>query len=86
MNPTYMIPFILGPTVLAAISYELMNFGIIERVCLTVPWVSPPVLYPFLATGGGFRAAIYQVIEIIGLTVLWTPFVMMSNKQNATAE
>ena len=83
MNPTYMIPFILGPTVLAAISYELMNFGIIERVCLTVPWVSPPVLYPFLATGGGFRAAIYQVIEIIGLTVLWTPFVMMSNKQNA---
>ena len=84
MNPTYMIPFILGPTVLAAISYELMNFGIIERVCLTVPWVSPPVLYPFLATGGGFRAAIYQVIEIIGLTVLWTPFVMMSNKQNAT--
>ena len=83
MNPTYMIPFVLGPTILGGLSYFLMDIGVIERVCLQVPWVTPPVLYPFLATGGGFKGAIYQVIEIVGLVILWTPFVMMSNKQNA---
>ena len=83
MNPTYMIPFVLGPTILGGLSYFLMDIGVIERVCLSVPWVTPPVLYPFLATGGGFKGAIYQVIEIVGLTILYTPFVMMSNKQNA---
>ena len=83
MNPTYMLPFVAGPVILAIVSFLLMQANIIERVCLSAPWVTPPVLYPFLATGGGIKAAIYQVIEIVFLTALYTPFVMMSNKQNA---
>lgn len=83
MNPTYMLPFVAGPVILAIVSFLLMQANIIERVCLSAPWVTPPVLFPFLATGGGIRAAIYQVIEIVFLTALYTPFVMMSNKQNA---
>ncbi|MFQ7302639.1 MAG: PTS transporter subunit EIIC, partial [Beduini sp.] len=86
MNPIYMLPFVAGPVILAALSYILMDIGIIERVCLSAPWVTPPILYPFLATGGGIKSAIYQVIEIVGLVILWTPFVMVSNKQNANAE
>ena len=83
MNPTYMLPFVAGPVILGIVSYLLMDANIIERVCLSAPWVTPPVLYPFLATGGGIKAAIYQVIEIVFVTALYTPFVMMSNKQNA---
>lgn len=83
MNPTYMIPFVAGPTVLAGVSYLCMQFNIIERVCISVPWVTPPVLMAFLATAGGFKGAIFQVISIVFLAILWTPFVMLSNKQNA---
>lgn len=83
MNPIYMLPFILGPVVLSTVTYLLMQWNIIERGCLTIPWVTPPILSAFLVTGGGFRAAIYQVIEIVFLVLLWTPFVLMSNKQNA---
>ena len=86
MNPTYMLPFIVGPTVLAALTYILMKGNIIERGCLSIPWVTPPVLAGFLMTGGGLRAAIYQVITIILDTILWVPFVMMSNKQNAVSK
>ena len=86
MNPTYMLPFIVGPTVLAALTYILMKGNIIERGCLSIPWVTPPVLAGFLMTGGGFKAAIYQVITIILDTILWVPFVMMSNKQNAVSK
>ncbi|MFQ6860570.1 MAG: PTS sugar transporter subunit IIC [Beduini sp.] len=83
MNPIYMLPFILGPVVLSITTYLLMDFNIIERGCLSIPWVTPPLLSGFLVTGGGFRATIYQAIGIVFLVLLWTPFVMMSNKQNA---
>ena len=83
MNPVYMLPFIIGPTILGAASYILMDLGVIERVVLSAPWVTPPILFPFLATGGGIKAAIWAAIEIVLLTLLWTPFVMISNKQNA---
>ena len=51
-----MIPFVVGPTVLAE-SYLCMQFNIIERVCISVPWVTPPVLMAFLATAV-FKGAI----------------------------
>ena len=83
MNPVYMVPFVFTPVILATLSYILMDLGVIERVCLSAPWVTPPVLYPFLATGGGIKGAIYQVIEIVGITLMWAPFVLVSNKQSA---
>ena len=83
MNPIYMLPFILGPVVLSITTFLAMDLNIIERGCLQIPWVTPPILSGFLVTGGGFKAAIYQVVSIVFLAVLWTPFVMMSNKQNA---
>ena len=86
MNPTYMLPFIVGPTLLAVLTYICMQTNIIERGCLSIPWVTPPVLTGFLVTGGGFRASIFQVVTIILDTILWVPFVMMSNKQNAVSE
>lgn len=73
----------MDPTVLGAASYILMDLGIIERVVLSAPWVTPPILFPFLATGGGIKAAVWAAIEIVLLVLLWTPFVMISNKQNA---
>ena len=82
MNPIYMLPFIVGPVIMAAVTYLLMDINIIERGCLSIPWVTPPILAGFLVTGGGFKAAIYQVAQLIFLTVLWAPFVMMANRQN----
>ena len=86
MNPTYMLPFVLGPVIIAFLTYFLMSVNIIERGCLQIPWVTPPILTGFLITGGGFKAAIYQIVTIVIDTLLWIPFVMMSNKQNATQD
>ena len=86
MNPMYMLPFIAGPVILAALTFILMDMNIIERVVLNAPWVTPPILFAFLATGGGIKAAIYNAISLVALTALWMPFVMVSNKQNANAE
>lgn len=80
MNPVYAIPFIVGPAVLAVATYILMDLGIIRRICISAPWVTPPVLLGFLATGGDIKAAIWNLVEVILLILLWIPFVMVADR------
>ena len=86
MNVIYMFPFIFGPVILGIITYYLMEMGIIRRCCISAPWVTPPILIGFLATGGDIKGAIWNVIELVILTVLWTPFIMMNDKLEAGQE
>lgn len=83
MNPIYAIPFIVGPIILAVSTYFLMEAGFVRRGCIDTPWVTPPILIGFLCTGGDFRGAIWNVIEIVILVVIWSPFVMMNDKLEA---
>ena len=83
MNVVYMFPFIFGPVILGVLTYYIMEMGIIRRCCISAPWVTPPILIGFLATGGDFKGAIWNVIELVILTVLWTPFIMMNDKLEA---
>jgi PTS system cellobiose-specific IIC component len=86
MNVIYMFPFIFGPVILGIITYYLMELGMIRRCCISAPWVTPPILIGFLATGGDIRGAIWNVVAIGLLTVLWTPFIMMADKLEAGQE
>lgn len=83
MNMVLAIPFILGPIVLGVVTFYLMEAGIIRRPCIEAPWVTPPVLIGFLCTGGDIKGAIWNVVEIVFLTVLWTPFIIMNDKVSA---
>ena len=83
MNPVFMIPFIAGEVLVAVLSYYVTELGLIGKTCIAVPWVTTPVIGAFLATGGDFRAAIWVVIEIVILTAIWTPFIMMNDKMTA---
>ena len=58
----------------------------VRRCCISAPWVTPPILIGFLATGGDIRGAIWNVVAIALLTVLWTPFIMMNDKLEAGQE
>ena len=86
LNPVYMIPFIFGPVILGILSWTLMNMGLLGRVVVGVPWVTPPILIGFLATGGQFFGALWNAIELVLLTLWWTPFVILSNKVTAASE
>ena len=55
----------------------------LRRPCIQTPWVTPPILIGFLCTGGDIRGAIWNVIGIVILVVLWTPFVMMNDRIEA---
>lgn len=80
LNPLYLIPWLIVPPICAAIAYGATAIGLIPPVFVSVPWVMPVGIYAFLATGGSFMAALVSVFNLFLSFVIWTPFVMVTNK------
>ena len=89
-NLPLMIPFVLIPDLFIGITYGLTCAGLISPCIAQVPWTTPPVLSALLATGFDWRAAVWQVIEIIAGMAIYLPFMKVSErvaaKQAALAE
>jgi PTS system cellobiose-specific IIC component len=86
LNPYMMIPFIFTPLLLTAGTYLLMAWNIIGRPVAMVPWTMIPVIGPFLATGGDWRAAVWSVISIMIALIVYYPFFKSAEKRQAANE
>ena len=86
MNPMLMIPFMLAPLASVGIGYVLTVIGFCPRLVVNAPWTTPPFLCGFLAGGGSITAGLSQIIVILVAAVIYTPFVIMLNSQEAPAE
>lgn len=80
MNPVYMIPFILAPVLGSTIGFLATKIGIMPITYIDVPWVTPPFINAFLATGGSITAVLVQVVAFAAIVMLYAPFVRISNK------
>lgn len=80
LNPIYMIPFVLAPVVCSAVAYLSIDMGLVMPVIAAkIPWVTPPILGGFLATGHWTGAALAAVNLLISI-VIYIPFVIASEK------
>ena len=79
LNPIYFIPWVLVPVVLTVIAYLATSLGLVPFVHVVVPWVVPPVIYAWLATGGSFAAALLALVNFVIAVVIWSVFVMIAN-------
>lgn len=86
LNPIYFIPWVITPIFLTLIAFYATTWGIIPPVFIEVPWVVPPVIYAFLATGGNIVAGLIALINLVIAVVCWIPFVMVANKIDNTEE
>ena len=80
MNPMYMVPCAIIPFINLIIAYAATNLGIISKAVAAAPWITPPVIQSFIATGGDIRAAVLTVILIVLDVFLFLPFVLAANK------
>ena len=86
LNPTLMIPFILTPMILQFITYFLMKFHIIGMIVAQVPWTTPTIISGFLMTGGDWKAAVWQAIELVLAVLAYYPFFKSLDKQAVKEE
>jgi cellobiose PTS system EIIC component len=64
LNPLLMIPSVLNAVLLTTTSWLLMEWGLVGRPVIGIPWTTPPVIGHWLVTGGDWRAAVWGVISI----------------------
>lgn len=86
LNPTLLVPFVAAPILLNVASWILMDLGVIGRVVASIPWTTPPILSGFLCTGGDWRAAVWQIAEVIIATAIWLPFMKMLDRKACEEE
>ena len=86
LNPILAVPFVLSPIVSATIGYYATVIGFAAPMWVSIPWTTPPILAGFLASGGHVGTAVTQLIAILATSLVYIPFVLISNKQVAPVE
>lgn len=81
LNPILAIPFIITPLVTTTLAYFLTAAGFCGRLVVNIPWTTPLGLAGFLSSGGNIGAAITQVLCLFVSFCIYTPFVLIANKQ-----
>jgi PTS system cellobiose-specific IIC component len=80
LNPIFLIPFTIAPLISVIIGYLATFAHLVNPVVIAVPWVTPPILNAFMATGFDWRAIIVVLINLVITFFIWTPFVISANK------
>lgn len=80
LNPLLMIPFLITPIVCITIAYFFIKTGFIPPAVYTIPSTTPGILAAYLGTNGNPRALLVSIINIIVATIIYIPFVKMSNR------
>ena len=86
MNPMFAVPFFLAPIACASLGYLVQYLGLCPLFVISVPWTTPVGLFGFLASSGNIMGGIWQAVIIIAVsTLIYTPFVIASNRQEEAA-
>lgn len=80
MNPIFMIPCAIIPSINLIIAYFATSIGLIGKTVAAAPWITPPVIQSVIATGGDLMAGVLTIILIVLDIFLFMPFVIASNK------
>ncbi len=86
LNPVFMVPYILNALILTASTYLLMQWGVIHKPIVNVPWTTPPIIGHYLVTGGDWRAAVWGVASIAIAMAVYYPFAKAAERQRLKAE
>lgn len=82
MNPLAIIPWLLAPVVVGAVTYFAMSTGFAPKPAgVIVPWTTPALLSGYLATGNRIMGSVMQLINMGIVFTIWLPFLKIMDKQ-----
>ena len=86
LNPILMMPYILNALILTTGTYLLMQWGLINKPFVNVPWTTPPIIGHYLVSGGDWRAAAWGALSIVIAMAVYYPFAKIAERQRLNAE
>ena len=86
LNPIFMVPYILNALILTTGTYLLMEWNLIHKPFVNVPWTTPPIIGHYLVSGGDWKAAVWGAISIVIAMLVYFPFAKAAERQRLKAE
>ncbi|MGB4588058.1 MAG: PTS transporter subunit EIIC [Clostridiaceae bacterium] len=87
LNPLMFVPFVFLTSLLGTMyGYILTSIGWVSPAYIQIPWTTPPLIQPFLSTGGDWRAVVAQAILIVIIGIIWYPFAKLWEKRMVEME
>lgn len=86
LNPIFMVPYVLNALLLTAGSYLLMDWGVIQKPFVSVPWTTPPIIGHYLVTDGDWKAAVWGAVSIVLAMLVYYPFAKVAERQRLKQE
>jgi PTS system cellobiose-specific IIC component len=74
LNPIFMVPYVVNALLLTTCSYLLMQWHVIRKPFINVPWTTPPIVGHYLVSGGDWRAAVWGAVSIAIAAAVYFPF------------
>jgi cellobiose PTS system EIIC component len=81
LNPIFMVPYVANALLLTGGSYLLMQFDMIRKPFINVPWTTPPIVGHYLVSGGDWRAAVWGAISIAIAAAVYFPFARIAERR-----
>ncbi len=82
LNPLMFLPFVFLTSLLGTMyGYILTAIGWISPAYVQIPWTTPPLLQPYLSTGGDWRNVIAQAVLIVLMGIIWYPFAKLYERR-----
>lgn len=81
LNPTFAIPFVFNSSIAAIMALVATNIGFITANIVDPPFGLPILVNAFI--GYGWQGVVVQILVFVVTTLVWIPFVLISNKQLA---
>jgi len=85
LNPVFMIPYVMNALILTAGTYLLMDWQIINKPFVNVPWTTPPIVGHYLVSGGDWRAAVWGAVSLVIAMLVYLPFARVAERQRLQA-
>lgn len=82
LNPVFAIPFIINSGIAAGIALSAIKLGFLTCNTVDAPFGLPIFINAMLSYG--WKGIVVQIIILAVCAVIWTPFVLMSNKVKET--
>ncbi len=82
LNPFYLVPWILLSPIWALIIFFVTTVGLLNPVTIYIPWTTPPILGPLLATQD-WRSIIYSILILASSFFAYLPFAFAEAKSKA---
>ena len=86
LNPVFMIPYVLSALTLTAGTYLLMEWNVIQKPFVNVPWTTPPIVGHYLVSGGDWRAAVWGAASIAIAMLVYLPFARAAERRRVRAQ